>query len=111
MRTRLGEGRLLHAVEKRLHRKVESIYVICVSQLHRNGIALETRTGGSYFRRSKAAGVSSRSREHDTHNRRSLVLFFAYGEDISHQPPDTPLSDAVATGAESFFIMSAIAGG
>jgi molybdopterin converting factor small subunit len=50
-------------------------------------------------------------REHDTHKRRSLVRFFACGEDISHQPPDTPLPDAVATGAEPFFIMGAIAGG
>lgn len=50
-------------------------------------------------------------REHGTLKRRSLVRFFACGEDISHQPSDTPLPDPVAKGAEPFFIMGAIAGG
>jgi molybdopterin synthase sulfur carrier subunit len=50
-------------------------------------------------------------REHDTQQRRKLVRFFVCGEDISHDPPDTPLPDAVATGTEPFFIMGAIAGG
>jgi molybdopterin synthase sulfur carrier subunit len=50
-------------------------------------------------------------RDHDTRQRRSLVRFFACGEDISHESPDTPLPDAVAKGTEPFFIMGAIAGG
>jgi molybdopterin synthase sulfur carrier subunit len=50
-------------------------------------------------------------REYDTQQRRKLVRFFVCGEDISHDPPDTPLPDAVATGTEPFFIMGAIAGG
>ena len=50
-------------------------------------------------------------REHDTHKRRPLVRFFACGEDISHESPDSPLPDAIAKGAEPFFIMGAIAGG
>ena len=50
-------------------------------------------------------------RDHVTHERRPLVRFFACGEDVSHEPPDAPLPDAVATGAEPFFIMGAIAGG
>ena len=50
-------------------------------------------------------------REHDTHKRRPLVRFFACGEDISHESPDSPLPDAIAKGTESFFIMGAIAGG
>jgi sulfur-carrier protein len=50
-------------------------------------------------------------RDHDTQKRRPLVRFFACGEDISHNPFDTPLPDAVARGAEPFFIMGAIAGG
>ena len=49
-------------------------------------------------------------RDHVTHERRPLVRFFACGEDVSHEPPDAPLPDAVATGAEPFFIMGAIAG-
>jgi len=50
-------------------------------------------------------------RDHSTRKRRPLVRFFACGEDISHEPLDTPLPDAIATGAEPFFIMGAIAGG
>jgi sulfur-carrier protein len=50
-------------------------------------------------------------RDHDTQQRRQLVRFFVCGEDVSHEPPDTRLPDAVATGAEPFFIMGAIAGG
>lgn len=50
-------------------------------------------------------------RDHGTRERRSLVRFFACGEDVSHEPPDAPLPDAIATGAEPFFIMGAIAGG
>ena len=50
-------------------------------------------------------------RDHDTLKRRPLVRFFACGEDISHEPPDTPLPDPIRKGAEPFFIMGAIAGG
>ena len=50
-------------------------------------------------------------RDHDTLKRRPLVRFFAGGEDISHESPDSPLPDAIAKGAVPFFIMGAIAGG
>src|SRR2546423_5437037 len=50
-------------------------------------------------------------RDHETKKRRPLVRFFACGEDISHEPPDTPLPDSIAKGTEPFFIMGAIAGG
>jgi molybdopterin synthase sulfur carrier subunit len=50
-------------------------------------------------------------RDHDTLKRRPLVRFFACGEDVSHDSPDSPLPDAIAKGAEPFFIMGAIAGG
>ena len=50
-------------------------------------------------------------RDHETHKRRPLVRFFACGEDISHEPPDNPLPEAIAKGAEPLFIMGAIAGG
>jgi len=50
-------------------------------------------------------------RDHATQQRRSFVRFFACGEDWSHEPPDTPLPDAVATGAEPFMIVGALAGG
>ena len=50
-------------------------------------------------------------RDHDTQKRRALVRFFACGKDISHEPPDSPLPDAIVKGEEPFFVMGAIAGG
>ena len=50
-------------------------------------------------------------REHETQKRRPLVRFFACGEDISHESPETKLPDAVVQGTEPFFVMGAIAGG
>lgn len=50
-------------------------------------------------------------RDHGTLKRRPLVRFFVCGEDISHEQPDTPLPDPIASGAEPFFVMGAIAGG
>jgi len=50
-------------------------------------------------------------RDHAKQQRRSLVRFFACGEDVSHDPPDNPLPDAIVNGVEPFFIMGAIAGG
>lgn len=50
-------------------------------------------------------------RDHESQKRRTMVRFFACGEDISHDPTDTPLPDAIAKGTELFFIMGAIAGG
>jgi hypothetical protein len=50
-------------------------------------------------------------RDHVTQRRRAFVRFFACGEDLSHESPDAPLPDAVATGAEPFRIVGAIAGG
>jgi sulfur-carrier protein len=50
-------------------------------------------------------------REHDTLKRRAFLRFFACEEDWSHQSPDTPLPDAVASGTEPLLIIGAIAGG
>lgn len=50
-------------------------------------------------------------RDHVTHERRRLVRFFACEEDLSHDSPDAPLPEKVATGAEPFVIIGAIAGG
>jgi len=50
-------------------------------------------------------------RDHVTLERRPFLRFFACSEDISHQPPDTPLPQAVATAAEPLLIIGAIAGG
>jgi hypothetical protein len=50
-------------------------------------------------------------RDYATQRRRALVRFFACGEDLSNEEPDTPLPEAVATGAEPFLVVGAIAGG
>ena len=50
-------------------------------------------------------------RDHVTQRRRPYVRFFACEQDLSHEQPDAPLPDAVATGAEPFMIVGAIAGG
>lgn len=50
-------------------------------------------------------------RDHVTQRRRAFVRFFACEQDLSNDPPDTPLPEAVASGAEPFFIVGAIAGG
>jgi sulfur-carrier protein len=46
-----------------------------------------------------------------TRRRRPFLRFFACEQDLSHEPPDAPLPDAVASGAEPFFVIGAIAGG
>ena len=50
-------------------------------------------------------------RDHITQQRRPFVRFFACGEDVSKEPPDAVLPDAVASGVEPFLIVGAIAGG
>lgn len=50
-------------------------------------------------------------RDHVTLKRRAFVRFFACERDLSHESPDAPLPDAVATGAEPFLIVGAMAGG
>ena len=50
-------------------------------------------------------------RDHVTQQRRPFVRFFACEEDLSHEVPDAPLPDAVASGAEPLIVLGAIAGG
>ena len=50
-------------------------------------------------------------RDHVTQQRRPFVRFFACEEDLSHESPDAPLPEAVASGAEQFLVVGAIAGG
>ena len=50
-------------------------------------------------------------RDHVTQQRRAFLRFFACEQDLSLEPPDAPLPDAVATGAEPFMVVGAIAGG
>ncbi len=50
-------------------------------------------------------------RDHVTLERRAFLRFFACGEDLSHEAPDTPLPELVTSGKEPFLIIGAIAGG
>jgi hypothetical protein len=50
-------------------------------------------------------------RDHVTHKRRAFVRFFACGEDVSNEQPDTLLPEAVAAGAEPYLVVGAMAGG
>jgi hypothetical protein len=50
-------------------------------------------------------------RDHDTLQRRPFLRFFACEEDLSHEPPDAPLPDAVAGGNEPLIVLGAVAGG
>ena len=50
-------------------------------------------------------------RDHVTEQRRPFLRFFACERDLTHEPPDAPLPDAVASGTEPFVVLGAIAGG
>jgi len=50
-------------------------------------------------------------RDQTRQQRRAFVRFFACAQDLSHEPPDTPLPDAVAAGDEPFVVLGAMAGG
>jgi molybdopterin synthase sulfur carrier subunit len=50
-------------------------------------------------------------RDHETRRRRPLVRFYAGNRDVSHDSPDTPLPDGVASGSVPFLVVGAIAGG
>ena len=50
-------------------------------------------------------------RDHDGGQRRAFIRFFACEEDLSHEPPDASLPEAVAGGAEPYLIVAAMAGG
>lgn len=50
-------------------------------------------------------------RDHGTLQRRAFLRFFACEEDLTHEPPDAPLPEAVTSGKEPFIVLAAIAGG
>ena len=79
---------------------------------------VEVRVEGSATQRSVLDAVEAAYpmlrgtiRDHVTQQRRPFLRFFACGQDLSHELPDTPLPDAVAAGAEPFLVMGALAGG
>ena len=50
-------------------------------------------------------------RDHVGGQRRPFLRFFACGEDVTHEPADAPLPQAIASGTETFYVIGAIAGG
>ena len=60
---------------------------------------------------SRYPALAGTIRDHSTGTRRAYIRWFAAGVDISHDPPDTPLPAAVASGAEPLRVVGAIAGG
>ena len=79
---------------------------------------VELRVEGTVTQRSVLDALEARYpmlrgtiRDHVTYKRRPFLRFFACEEDLSHESPDAPLPDAVATGTEPFLVVGAIAGG
>jgi molybdopterin synthase sulfur carrier subunit len=86
--------------------------------LARVGTELEIEVEGAVTQRSVLDALEARYpmlqgtiRDHVTQQRRAFLRFFACEEDLSHESPDSPLPDAVASGKEPFLIIGAIAGG
>jgi len=87
-------------------------------QLARTGKEVQLTVEGPVTQRSVLDALESQYpmlrgtiRDHSTHQRRAFIRFFACEQDLSHQPPDDPLPDAVVSGAEPFLIVGAMAGG
>jgi molybdopterin synthase sulfur carrier subunit len=82
------------------------------------GVEVELNVEGQVTQRSILDALEARYpmlrgtiRDHDTQQRRPFLRFFACEDDLSHESPDAPLPDAVASGKEPFLIIGAIAGG
>ena len=86
--------------------------------LARVGAEVEVDVPGAVTQRALLDALESRYpmlrgtiRDQATFKRRAFVRFYACEEDLSHDPPDTPLPDRVARGVEPFLIIGALAGG
>ena len=104
-------------------RGADTAMIRVVLPAHLRTLARRRRRGATRRRRAGHAALGPRRargrypmlrgtiRDHVTQQRRPFVRFFACEQDLSHESPDAPLPDAVATGAEPFLIVGAIAGG
>jgi sulfur-carrier protein len=84
----------------------------------RGEVQLEVPAGGPVTRAAVLDALEARYpmlrgtiRDHVTAQRRPFLRFFACEQDLTHEPPDTPLPEAVVSGAEPFLVIGAIAGG
>ena len=109
---------------RRWHNAAWSIMIRVILPAHlrtlaqvRGEVELEVGKAGDAALGARRAGgaaircCAARIRDHVTQQRRPFLRFFACEEDLSHESPDAPLPDAVASGAEPFLIVGAIAGG
>jgi len=86
--------------------------------LARVGREVELEVRGEVTQRSVLDALEARYpvlrgtiRDHVTHKRRPFMRFYACAEDLSHEPPDAALPPEVASGAEPFLVIGALAGG
>jgi sulfur-carrier protein len=86
--------------------------------LARTGGEVELRVEGEPTQRAVLDALEARFpmlrgtiRDHATGRRRAFIRFYACEQDLSHDPPDTPLPPAVAAGTEPFLVVGAMAGG
>ena len=87
-------------------------------ELARTGSEVAVEVNGEVTQRSVLDALESRFpmlrgtiRDHETKQRRAFVRFFACMEDLSNDPPDTPLPPEVAEGKEPYLVIGALAGG
>jgi sulfur-carrier protein len=86
--------------------------------LARTGSEVELEVTGTVTQRTVLDALEARYpmlcgtvRDHVTQERRPFIRFFACEQDLSHESPDAPLPEAVSSGAETYLIVGAIAGG
>jgi sulfur-carrier protein len=72
---------------------------------------VQSRSAPSYALEARYPMLRGTIRDHGTLQRRAFLRFFACEEDLSHESPDAPLPEAVASGKEPFIVIGAIAGG
>ena len=89
-----------------------------LQQLANTGREVELRVDGPVTQRSILDALEARYpvlrgtvRDQTTQDRRAFVRFFACGEDLSHESPDTALPESITNGKERFMIVGAMAGG
>ena len=91
---------------------------IHLRNLARSGAEVQVQVEGAVTTRAVLDALEARYpvlqgtiRDHITKERRPFLRYFACKEDLSHESPDAPLPEAVASGEEPFIVLGAIAGG
>jgi sulfur-carrier protein len=97
---------------------IRVVLPVHLQRLANTGREVELQVDGPVTQRSILDALESRYpmlqgtvRDHITKERRAFIRFFACGQDLSHEPPDSLLPGPVANGTERFMIVGAMAGG